>query len=135
VYTEEEYLILRDLIVKMRDIYYGVPPALDEIRTDIPMEDQINRARRCVLVHSIVYYIYDENIISDYYYDQWGKRLQWLQWMFPHESKKTPFMLDIFQDYSGTTSGYDLPLKDEWGDRTARWLITQHDKERWKTNE
>lgn len=131
---QELVLVLRDLVIRMRDVYYGVPPELDEVRTDIPVEDQINRARRCVLVHSIAYYVYDENLISDFHYDQWGKRLMWLQFYFPKSSANTPFMLDIFQNFSGTTSGYDLPLKDPWGDRTTRWLLTQHDRKQ-QTND
>jgi hypothetical protein len=102
----------------------------EDVQLDFPIEDQINRARRNVLVHSIIYYVYNENIISDYEYDQWGKRLIYLQSRFPLESENTPFLLDIFREFSGTTSGFDLPLKDPYGDRTARWLLEQRDQRR-----
>lgn len=71
--------------------------------------------------------MYDQNIISDYDYDLWGKRLIFLQANYPTESDNTPFMLEVFRDFSGTTSGFNLPLDDPWGDRTARRLI--HNKE------
>lgn len=98
------------------------------VQKDIPIEDQINRARRNILVHSILYYKYDENLISDTDYDNWGKRLIFLQERYPVEAQNTPFMVDEFKHFTDTTSGYDLPLDDEWGVRTANWLLRRREE-------
>ena len=46
----------------------------------------INRRRRQVLIHSIIYYRFDENIISDAMWTKWAMELADLQRKYPEES-------------------------------------------------
>jgi len=96
---------------------------VETVQPDIPIEDQINRCRRNIMVHSVVYYVFNDNLISDSEYDFWGQRLIFLQAAYPEASENTPYMLEEFRTFSGTTSGFNLPLEDPWAQRTARWLL------------
>lgn len=91
--------------------------------SDIPIEDQINHLRRNIMVHSVLYYRYDQNLKNDYDYDRLGQKLIELQAKYPEASERVPYLLDVFRNYAGTTSGFDLPLDDPYAQRTSLWLL------------
>lgn len=81
----------------------------------------INRRRRQILVHSIIYYKYDTNLISDSTWSNWAKELLDLQLNYPELSKEC-IMFEYFKDFDPST-GYTLPLNDEHSDKVARRLL------------
>ena len=72
--------------------------------------EQITRRRWQILIHSVIYYQLNDNLISDYTYDAWSKELADLQKSYYDESKAAPLYKE-FQKFDGS-SGYDLPVKD-----------------------
>lgn len=87
----------------------------------------INRRRRQVLIHSIIYYRFDENIISDAMWTKWAMELADLQRKYPEESSQCVYS-EAFADFDGST-GFNLPLEDEWAVAKALWLL---ERRKWK---
>lgn len=82
----------------------------DEIYPEYPIREEINRRERQILVHSYLYYVLSESIITDYEYDKIARRLAELIRDYPEEHKKSryyKFFKDFGQD--GCYSGYQLP--------------------------
>jgi hypothetical protein len=77
--------------------------------------DMINRRRRQIHVHSILYYHFDTNLIPDHVYDAWCVELAALQKSHP-DSKHIGYMPGVFADWTGET-GFHLPTTDR-----AYWL-------------
>lgn len=115
--------------------YDGDPAAAGNIVIDISDEEVttvdteeiaelINRRRRQILVHSIIYYKMDDNIVSDSQWSMWAKELAELQAKYP-EIAKNCWYADDFEGFEGS-SGYDLPLDDPWAEQKARYLLALH---------
>lgn len=64
-------------------------------------DEEINRYKRVLLVHSCIYYRLGETVVSD---AQWQK---WANWLVEH-NRPTGFYDDDFKDWDGTT-GFHLP--------------------------
>jgi len=84
----------------------------------------IERRQRQILVHSIIYYRYDQNIIDDYTWSKWAKELYNIQLANPEIAKSTA-LYDIFQDFDYST-GSNLPMDHEWGNAIAIRLMRYH---------
>lgn len=85
--------------------------------------DEIKRLRKIVLVHSVIYYRMNTNIISDIQYDKFAKRLQSLQNQYPVISKSVNELYKEFKDWDGC-SGFNLPLGDVWANNKAAYLLS-----------
>ena len=72
--------------------------------------EKIRQRRLQILVHSCIYYKYNENIISDAKWNEWANELVELQKKYPAQSMKAD-MYDVFKDFDGST-GFDLPIDD-----------------------
>ena len=70
----------------------------------------INRRERQILVHSCLYYQFNENLIQDHVYDAWSKELVELIQTHKEEFKRSVYYT-AFKDYDGC-SGFDLPFSD-----------------------
>jgi len=70
----------------------------------------INRRERQILVHSCLYYQFNENLIQDHVYDAWSKELAELIQTHKEEFKRSVYYI-AFKDYDGC-SGFDLPFSD-----------------------
>ena len=70
----------------------------------------INRRQRQILVHSCLYYQFNENLIQDHVYDTWSKELAELIQDYPKEFKGSVYY-SAFKGYDGC-SGFDLPFSD-----------------------
>lgn len=81
----------------------------------------INQRRRQVLVHSIIYYILDDSIITDAKWTQWATELEELQKQYPDIAEQCVYA-DEFRGFDHS-SGFDLPLHDEWATRKAMQLL------------
>lgn len=77
---------------------------LDEL-----LKELIKRRRKQILVHSFLYYRMNHTEIDDHKYDQLGKDLQFLQSTFPELAKQVIYH-EHFENYTETTSGFDLPI-------------------------
>ena len=92
------------------------------------IREKIARRRRQILVHSIIYYTMDDNLISDQTWAEWAKELCDLQEKFPEIADECVYA-DAFSDFDPST-GYNLPLDDRWGNRKARQLLNYRDRMR-----
>ncbi len=85
--------------------------------------EEIKRLRLCVLVHSIIYYRLNTNIVSDYQYDKFAKKLKALQDKYPELSKAVPDYNKEFEGWDGC-SGYNLKcMSDLWAVKKATQLV------------
>lgn len=64
-----------------------------------------------MLVHSILYYEMNTNIVPDPTFDAWAHELAALQLAHPVESASVEYMRDEFKDWTGD-GGSHLPLRD-----------------------
>jgi hypothetical protein len=74
--------------------------------------EKIQLLQRSILVNSFAYYEMNENILSDFQYDDNAKQLAELKNQYPEEFKRSRYY-DYFHDYCGEdgthmTSGFDL---------------------------
>lgn len=69
----------------------------------------INRRRNQLVIHSLIYYEFNDNIVSDAIYDKWSKELAELQAKYPSESAAAP-LTEMFADFDGST-GYQLAAR------------------------
>ena len=86
----------------------------------------ITRRRRQVLVHSVLYYRLNENLVSDSKWAEWAVELETLQNQHQDIAAKCPYAKD-FLGFDHST-GYSLPLDDPWAIRKARQLLLWRDK-------
>lgn len=93
--------------------------------TDLMTSDQIreliNRRRRQVLVHSVIYYKLNANLISDSQWSACALELEGLQEKYPEIAAECCFS-DDFEGFDHS-SGMDLPLENPWAVATARYLL------------
>lgn len=86
----------------------------------------IQRRRMQLLVHSAIYYAYDESIITDEQWKNWALELEQLQKNYPAEAKVAPYA-EPFADFDHST-GYDLPYRDPGIMAKAVWLLRMRDQ-------
>lgn len=78
--------------------------------TSEDVAELITRRRRQVLVHSVIYYRWNDSVIDDHTFDRWSKELADLQTQYPDIAKECEWH-EAFAYFDGS-SGYDLPLND-----------------------
>lgn len=86
------------------------------------IEELITRRRRQILVHSIIYYKLNNNLVSDAQWASWASELEALQQQYPNIAASCPYA-DAFKYFDHST-GMNLPLDDPWGVRTAKYLLS-----------
>lgn len=98
------------------------------ITYDNPVAALIQRKRYQMLVHSLLYYELDINLISDHKWQEWAQELVQLQQENPNIASKVIFA-EAFKDFDGST-GFNLPYTDEQIVKIAgRLLRTQKSAE------
>lgn len=98
--------------MELYDIFKG-----DALR----VAQKIQQRRLQMLVHSAIYYIFNDNIISDSTWSRWAAELKDLQFRYPDISKAVKFG-DVFKDWDAST-GFNLPINDPWVLSKAEQLI------------
>lgn len=93
---------------------------------DPSIRAKMEQRRRQILVHSIIYYVMNDNIISDATWSKWAAELEALQRKYP-DIARTSVYADAFSQFNGST-GCNLPLDDEWGNNKARQLLAMRDR-------
>lgn len=73
--------------------------------------DKIKRRRYQILVHSLLYYELDINLVTDQQWSDWAAELVQLQEQNPEVASSIIFA-DEFKLFDGS-SGFDLPYRDE----------------------
>lgn len=89
--------------------------------THSEIRELINRRRRQILVHSIIYYRLNDSLISDEQWSEWALELEDLQDQFPDIARDCVYA-EAFSDFDHST-GCNLPLDDPWGIRKATELM------------
>ncbi len=92
------------------------------------VSEKILRRRRQILVHSVIYYKMNDNIITDETWSKWALELEELQKKYPDISSQLQWA-EEFADFNHST-GYDLPLDDPWAVRKAKELLKIRDERR-----
>lgn len=87
---------------------------------------KIEQRRRQILVHSIIYYVLNDSIISDYDWSRWASELAELQSQYPEIASSCVYS-EAFANFDPST-GYNLPLDDEWGNYKAVQLLNYRDR-------
>ena len=90
------------------------------------IRELINRRRRQILVHSVIYYRMNDNLISDDQWAKWALELETLQNDYP-EIANTCVYAEDFLDFDHST-GCNLPLADPWANYKAKQLISFRDR-------
>lgn len=86
----------------------------------------LNIFERSFLVHSIIYYRLDENLISDEKWAEWALELEQLTKEYPHIAQNA-FLAKEFKDFDHST-GYNLPLETPWAVKKAMDLMEYYKK-------
>ena len=83
--------------------------------------EKISRRRRQILIHSIIYYKLNDNLISDDTWLKWAAELDYLQKKYPDIAATCVYAKD-FADFDKST-GFNLPLDDSWAYEKALYLL------------
>ena len=78
---------------------------------DDPVAEKIQRRRYQLLVHSLLYYELDMNLIPDSQWSAWAAELAQLQKDHPDAASRVIFA-EAFKGFDGST-GFNLPFRDE----------------------
>lgn len=82
---------------------------------------RINQVRRCLHIHSVLYYHLSETIVSDSTFDEWSRELVTLQERYPRVAKLA-YRDDLFFNWTGATGFHLTP--NTYSINRARWLLT-----------
>ena len=86
--------------------------------SNLSMTDQLDWLCRKIIIHSIIYYDYNTNIISDPDYDKLARQLEWLVNENKDKISKCCYY-ECLKDYTAAT-GFDL--KDRLEDEHMKYL-------------
>ena len=89
--------------------------------TDKEIAALIHRRRQQILVHSVLYYRMNENLIDDATWSRWAVELEDLQSRYT-EIAKTVTMHKEFENFDHST-GSDLPLDNPGAINKANYLL------------
>lgn len=88
---------------------------------DLEIAELIQQRRYQMLVHSCIYYVMSNNVITDKQWDEWAKELKTLQENYPEISKKTP-LYEYFNDWDASTGEF-LPIREQWVINLANYVL------------
>ena len=98
-----------------------VIPVDTNFMSDSAIKELISRRRRQILVHSVIYYKLNENLIDDATWSRWALELEELQERYPQLATQCP-LNDAFIGFDHST-GMSLPLENPWAVRKAQYLV------------
>jgi NAD-dependent DNA ligase len=88
---------------------------------ELKIAEKIQQRRLQMIVHSAIYYIFNDNIVSNSKWSQWGRELKDLQEKYPDVASKVIFA-EAFKDWDAST-GFNLPIHDDWVTKRAIQLM------------
>lgn len=80
-----------------------------------------------MVVHSYIYYVLDDNIVSDSTWMRWAKELQQLQEAHPEVAKEVKFA-DLFADWDGSTGFHLAQMANDEAIGKAKYLLANRRK-------
>lgn len=86
--------------------------------------EKINLLARWLIVHSIIYYEFDKNVVSDYVFDNNAQQFYNLIKQYPNEFKKSKYYKTM-KDFNGNT-GFDLYPRLKRFDKKEAELLYQY---------
>ena len=89
---------------------------------ELPIAQLIQRKRIQMLIHSRIYYVLDNNLITDKQFDEWGRELVKLQADYPEIASRICYA-EAFKDWDASTGAF-LPLNDDWVVYKADYLLS-----------
>lgn len=95
---------------------------------ELKIAEKIRQRRRQLIVHSTIYYIFNDNIVSDSDWSRWGIELVELQRAYPDISSKVEFA-DAFRNWDAST-GFNLPINEDWAIRKAEQLLSMQSRKK-----
>lgn len=105
------------------DTFFDVQdePMVNEVQT---LSEKIKQRRTQMLVHSYLYYVLDDTVITDEKWQQWADELTSLQetWNAQGMLKEIGFYDKEFADWNGST-GMHLP-QGNWIRDRAKYLLS-----------
>lgn len=94
--------------------------------TNEQIADLIKRRRLQVLVHSCIYYEFNESIVDDATWTRWTVELERLQAAYPDIAMQVEWAAE-FNGFNHST-GYNLPLQNKWVVCKAIQLMRWHEE-------
>lgn len=88
---------------------------------ELKIAEKIQQRRLQMIIHSAIYYVFNDNIVSDSKWSQWGRELKDLQEKYPDIASKVIFA-EAFKDWDAST-GFNLPIHDDWVTKRAIQLM------------
>lgn len=82
--------------------------------------EKINQKQRQVILHSVLYYQYDTNMVTDEQWNMWARELVQLQKDYPEETKQSAFYMTM-KDFDAST-GFHL-ADNAWGIHKAQYFM------------
>lgn len=95
--------------------------------TEEEITSLIQRRRLQLLVHSCIYYAYNENLVTDETWCKWALELEGLQTQYPEIANKVRWAR-AFKGFDHST-GYNLPF-DENGIRSKAIQLLRYSEQR-----
>ena len=86
----------------------------------------IKQRRLQLLVHSCIYYEFNQSIVDDATWAKWAIELEQLQAAYPAIADKVEWSA-AFKAFDHST-GYNLPVRDPWVMRKARQIMIWHER-------
>ena len=84
----------------------------------------IKQRRLQLLVHSCIYYEFNQSVVDDATWTKWAVELERLQVAYPAIADKVDWAA-AFKGFDHST-GYNLPVRDPWVMRKARQIMIWH---------
>lgn len=94
--------------------------------TDNQIAATIKQRRLQVLVHSCIYYEFNQSIVDDATWAKWAVELEQLQASYPDIAKQIEWATE-FYGFNHST-GYNLPTQDPWVVSKAIQLMRWHEE-------
>lgn len=94
--------------------------------TDNQIAELIKRRRLQVLVHSCIYYEFNESIVDDATWTKWAVELEQLQAAYSDIAMQVEWAAE-FDEFNHST-GYNLPLQNKWVICKAIQLMRWHEE-------
>lgn len=88
---------------------------------DLKIAEKIQQRRLQLIVHSCLYYELNQSVVPDVVWDTWARELVRLQKEYPAIAKEVMYAKE-FEGFDGST-GFDLPIRDEWVMLKAKKLL------------
>lgn len=88
---------------------------------ELKIAEKIQQRRYQLLVHSCIYYVLDQNIITDDQWNKWAVELRELQEKYPDISQQTT-LYEYFSDWDASTGTF-LPIELDWVVYLAHQLL------------